>query len=274
MVDCEIWKGEKQITLQYNEQVDLSSVEFHPGESEEQIVSKLNQVADLDDTRRATRCLKALKELEPIIQPLSVEFVVKYRNKKTLALKRDYRDFPEFPYWHWEISSIPPEIVTEGFYPDGAKVIPVENITVEDLSKWIVEPLQQKSPDPEYEVRWTEMNICATRARVIDEIRFAGRDYYLVKTKIGEYKYPLIKHDGGLWVYGPKEPYRSYPPMTIMIYTEGATAHEINFSIPWTVWYLEDTPEYYYFYQAVQRIIAQGWQLSEYTPMKEPKYAA
>ena len=274
MVDCYLWEGDEQITLEYIEQADFDSVEIHPGDSDEQVISKIKQIGDLSNIERANRCLKALKELELVIQPLSVEFVVMYRHRKTFALKRDYRDFPEFPYWHWEISSIPSEIVTEGFYFGGAKVIPVENITTEDLSQWIVEPLQQKSPDPEYDVRWTEMNICAVRARVIDEIRFVGRDYYLVKTPIGEYKYPLIKHDDGLWVYSPQKPYGTYPTMTIGILTYGATAHKIKFSIPWTVWYDEYSPEYYYFYQAVQRIIAQGWQLSEKTPMKEPKYAA
>ena len=249
MVDCYLWEQDEQITLEYVEEEDLNSIE------------------------EVSHCLKALKELEPIIQPLSVEFGVKYRHRKTFALKRAYKDRPEIPYWHWEISSIPPEIFTEGFHFGGAKVIPVENITTEDLSKWIVEPLQQKSPDPEYDVRWTEINICAVRARVIDEIRFVGRDYYLVKTPIGEYKYPLIEHDGGLWVYSPQKPYRTYPTMTIGILTD-IGAHRIKFFIPWTVWYDEYSPEYYYFYQAVQRIIAQGWQLSEKTPMKEPKYAA
>lgn len=249
MPDCHMLKGGKQISLNYVEEKDLSAVE------------------------EVHRCLKALKELEPIVQPLSVEFVVKYRHKKTLALKRDLKDFPKFPYWHWEISSVPPEIITQGLYFGGAKVIPVKDITTEDLSKWIEKPLQQKSSDPECNVWWSEINIYAVRARIINEIGFADRDYYLLKTAIDEYKYPIIRDNNGLWVYGPQEPYRSYPPMTITILTT-VGRHDINFDIAWTAWYNEYSPEYYYFYQAIQRIIAQGWQLSEYTPMKEPKYAA
>ena len=249
MADCELWEGEEQISLYYVGEENLNTMQ------------------------EANCCLNAFKELELIIQPLSVEVGIGYRHRQALSFKYDLRDRPEIPYWHWEISSIPPQIITEGFYPDGAKVIPVENITTENLSKWIIEPLQQKSPDPEYEVAWSQMNICAVKARVIDEIRFIGRDYYLVKTPIDEYKYPLIKHDDGLWVYSPQKPYGTYPTMTIRI-LNSIGIQQIKFSIPWTVWYDEYSPEYYYFYQAVQRIIAQGWQLSEYTPMKEPKYAA
>ena len=254
MTDCQLWEGDKQISLYYLREEDPTPAE------------------------EVRRCLKALKELEPVVQPLSVEFGVKYRHKKTLALKRDYRDRPKFPYWHWEISSVPPDIVTEGFHFGGAKVIPVKDITTKDLSKWIVEPLQQKSPDPKYDVWWSEINICATKARiinptVIDEIRCVKRDYYLVKTAIGELRYPLVRQDNSLWVCGPHERYRGYPPMTITILTLSGR-HDINFFIPWTVWYDEYSPEYFCFYQAIQRIIAQGWQLSEKTPLEKPKYAA
>ena len=250
MVDCFLWEFEEQIVLNYYEEDDPSTLD------------------------EANRCLKALKELEPIIQALSVEFRVECRHLKRLAYSFEIK--PEIEFWHWELSPVPPNISTFGFYTGIAKIIPVENITTEDLSQWIIEPLQQKSPDPEYDVRWSEINICATRAKVIneitiDEIHCVGRDYYLVKTEIGEIKYPLIEHDGGLWVYGPQKVYDGYPPMSIRIYTDGGT-HKIKFLIPWTVWYDENSPEYYYFYQAVQRIIAQGWELSEQTPMKEPKY--
>ena len=252
MVDCYLWEGDKQIGLYYLEEEDLSAVE------------------------EVNRCLKALGELESIVQPLSVEFVAVYRHQKRLNFS--YKFMPEVPYWHWEISSIPPEIVTEGFYPDGAKIIPVKNITTKDLSKWITEPLKQKSPDSEYDVWWSEINLRASRARiinptVIDEIRRMKRDYYLVDTPIGELRYPLVKQDNSLWVCGPHERYTGYPPMTIKILTDGGR-HDLDFSISWTVWYDESSPEYFCFYQAIQRIIAQGWQLSEYTPMKEPKYAA
>lgn len=245
MSDCQLWEGEKQIVLEYYEDDGVSN------------------------TEEINRCLKVLEEFESIVQPLLVEFVVKCRHRTRLAFSYDI--MPEIPYWHWKISSIPPEIIAEGFYPDSAKVIWADNITTRDLKKWVKEPLQQKSPNPEYEVRWSEINVRATRARVINELRFIGRDYYLVETAIGEFKYPLRKHDGGLWVYGPQKPYRAYPPMTIRIYTDGGT-HDLKFSIPWTVWYDENSPEYFYFYQAIQRVIAQGWELSEYTPMKEPKY--
>ena len=247
MVDCYLWEGDKQIGLYYLEEEDLSAVE------------------------EVNRCLKALGELEPIVQPLSVEFVAVYRHQKKLNFS--YKFMPEVPYWHWEISSIPSEIVTDGFYTGIAKIIPVKNITTKNLREWIKKPLQQKSPDSEYDVWWSEINIRATRARIIDEIPFIRRDYYLVKTRYGEYRFPLVRHEGGLWVCGPHERYRGYPPMTIRILADGGR-HDLDFSIPWTVWYDESSPEYYYFYQAVQRIIAQGWQLSEQTPMKEPKYAA
>lgn len=252
MADCGMWESEAQFTLYYLEEEDLNSI------------------------KEIYRCLVALKELEPFVQPLSIEFLVKCRHQKTLAYS--YEIMPPFPYWHWEISSVPPEIVTEGFYPDGAKVIPVKNINSENLKKWVQKPLQQESPDPKYDVWWSEINICATKARIInpaiiDEIRCVKRNYYLVDTPIGELRYPLVKQDNSLWVCGPHERYTGYPPMTIRILTLSGR-HDIKFSIPWTVWYDEYSPEYYYFYRAVQRIIAQGWQLSEYTPMKEPKYAA
>ena len=252
MTDCGMWESEAQFTLTYDEEEDLSPI------------------------KEVHRCLLALKELKPVVQPLSVEFVVKCRHLKRLAFS--YEIMPEFPYWNWEISSVPSQIITEGFYPSGAKVTQVENITTEELSKWIVEPLKQKPPDPEYNIWWSEINICATRAKiinptVIDEIRCVKRDCYLVDTLIGELKYPLVKQDNSLWVYSPQKPYKTYPTMTISIISYGGT-HGIKFSIPWTVWYDESSPEYFCFYQAIQRIIAQGWQLSKQTPMKEPKYAA
>ena len=250
--DCQLWEFEEEIVLEYFEEDDTSN-------------SNIEEI---------NRCLEALKEYEFIVQPLSVEFGVKYRHRQRLAFNLDYRNRPKIPYWHWEISSIPPKIIAEGLYPDSAKVIPVENITTEDLREWVKEPLKQKSPNLEYDVHWSEINIWATRARIIDEIRFIDRDDYSVETKIGEIKYPLRRHDDGLWVYGPQKPYSSYPPMTIRLYTDGDGAIKMKILIPWTVWYDEYSPEYYYLYQAVQRIIAQGWELSEYTPLEEPKYAA
>lgn len=247
MPDCQLWEYEKEVALEYLEEDDLNPIE------------------------EAGRCLGALKEFESIIQPLSVELAVECRHLKRLAYSFEIK--PEVPFWHWEISSVPLGVSTFGLYTGIAKVIEVADISIDDLYEWIKEPLQQKSPDPEYDIAWSEINIWATRARVINEIPFVARDYYLVETRIGEIKYPLIEHDGGLWVYGPQKPYDSYPPMSIKVNSH-AGAHDIKFLIPWTVWYDEYSPEYFYFYQAIQRIIAQGWELNEETPLKEPKYAA
>ena len=247
MTDCQLWEYEKEIILEYFEEDDLSAVD------------------------EANRCLDALKELETIIQPLSVEFRTTCRHLKRLF--HSFKIEPEVPFWHWQISSVPPGVSTFGVYTGIATVVSVDEIIIDNLSKWIEKALQQKSPDPEYDINWSEMNIWSTRAKIVDEVYFIGRDYYLVETRIGEIKYPLRRHNDGLWVYGPQKPYSSYPPMSIKIYNH-AGAHEMKFLIPWTVWYDESSPEYSCFYLAVQRIIAQGWQLSEETPMKEPKYAA
>ena len=186
MIDCYLWEGDEQITLKYIEEEDLSAVE------------------------EVNHCLKALKELEHIIQPLSIEFIVKFRHRKRLAYS--FELMPEVPYWHWEISPVPPDISTFGFYTGIARIIPVKNITTNNLKEWIKKPLQQKSPDSEYDVWWSEINICATRARIIDEIRFADRDYYLVSTRYGEYRFPIIRNNKGLWVYGSLKSYAGYPP--------------------------------------------------------------
>lgn len=150
MSDSELWyKGEKQISLHYVEE-DFS-----------------------DNITEISRCLKALRELEHIVKPLSFEFGVKCQNLKNLSYSFEIK--PEVSYWHWEISPVPEGILTLGMYTGIAKVIPVNDISIDSLQHWIEEPLQQQCPDPNYKLRWSEMNIYASKAKVFDEYKFTKR---------------------------------------------------------------------------------------------------
>ena len=250
MYDCQLLqKGEKQIALEFCEEEDV------------------------DNVTEITTCLNAIKELTSILQPLSVEFRVTCQDR--ISLVNDLVKKPADPFWQLQESSLPPGIDAYGVLYFGiSRISKVPNINTEILLDWMVKALDQESPDPEkYNIHWGEINIWAVRARIIDEAPFQKRNYFRLHTSIGDFEYPLERRKDGLWVYGPRENlFISRPPLSIQIWSE-CGAHSMRITIYWTKWYDANSPGYNALKEAISRIIAQGWELSESTPLTDPIFA-
>ena len=249
MYDCELLqKGEKQIYLDFCEEKDV------------------------DNITEITRCLNALKELMPIVHPLAVEFRVMCQDR--VSLINEIVVEPEIAFLRMVESSIPPGIYIGGLYPGIEHITQVPKITTEALLDWMVKALDQESPDPEkYNIHWGEINIWAVRAKIVDETPFQKRSYFRLHTSIKDFEHPLDRRKDGLWVYGPeKRGFTSRPPLAIQIWSE-CGAHTIKICIYWTEWYDANSAGYNALKEAISRIIAQGWELSESTPLTDPVFA-
>lgn len=250
MYDCELLqKGEKQIYLDFCEEKDV------------------------DNITEITRCLNALKELMPIVHPLAVEFRVMCQDRVSLINEIVVK--PKVGFLRIIESSIPQKIYVHGLlYPGIENITQVPNINKSILENWMEKALDQESPDPEkYNIHWGEINIWAVRARIIDETPFQKRNYFRLHTSIGDFEYPLERRKDGLWVYGPRDKvFTSRPPLAIQIWSE-CGAHTIKICIYWTEWYDANSPGYNALKEAIGKIIDQGWELSESTPLTDPVFA-
>ena len=249
MYDCELLqKGEKQIVLHFCEEKDV------------------------DNITEISGCLNALKKLMAIVHPLAVEFRVMCQDR--VSLINEIVVEPEVGFLRMVESLTPPGINIGGLYPGIENITKVQNITTEALLDWMVKALDQESPDPEkYNIHWGEINIWAVRARIIDEAPFQKRNYFRLHTSIGDFEYPLERRKDGLWVYGPRENlFISRPPFAIQISTM-CGAHKIRISVYWTRWYDANSSGYNTLKEAISRIIDQGWELSESTPLTDPVFA-
>lgn len=246
MYDCELWdKGTEKAVLYYVEEDHLNSI------------TEIN------------RCFKALKELESFVKPLSMELEFMCSHKKYAYF--DYKLRLSQPVAHLEVIPLPSEVYIDR--NNLAKVKTVPKITIEAISSLVEELLQQQCPNIDFEPSWSVMNIEAVRAKVTDESKLVDKDTFWVESRTGKLRFPLVRHDDGLWVYAPKNVYRSYPPISIRFTSEGG-AHKMNIYVAWSMWYDINSSGYKELYKAINRIIAQGWELSEKTPLEEPKYAA
>ena len=246
MYDCELWdKGTEKAVLYYVEEEHLNSI------------------------TEISRCFEALKELGSFVKPLSVEleFMCSHREHAYF----DYKLKLSQPVGHLEVTPLPPEVYIDR--NDLAKVKTVPAITIEAISNLAEELLQQQCSNPDFEPSWSVMNIEAVRAKVTDESKLFARDTFLVESRTGRLEFPLVRHDDGLWVYGPKNVYRSYPPIGIRFTSEGG-AHKMNIYVAWSMWYDANSFGYKKLYEAINRIISKGWELSDKTPLEKPKYAA
>lgn len=245
MYDCEFWDDGKQISLNYEEQDDIGTV---------------NEIL---------RCLKALKELDSFIKPLGIEFWFRCSHKH-------YRYFNysmELPQKVGYIDVSTPLLEVNFNHSVLSKAKVVSDVYPEVVIDFVEEFLQQRCPDPDFEPSWSSMNIWTTRVKIPNQFKLIDKDSIRLYLRWDVVKYPTLIHDSNLWVYGSKEKFPCNPPIKITINTEGG-AHTITLYICWSIWYDRELPGYKELYEAIQRIIAQGWQLSEYTPMEEPKYAA
>ena len=250
MYDCELLqKGEKQIALEFCEEEDV------------------------DNITEITRCLNALKELTSIVQPLSVEFRVTCQDR--ISLLNDLVLQPKVGFLRIIESSIPQKIYVHGLlYPGIENITQMPNINTSILKNWMEKALDQESPDPEkYNIHWGEINIWAVRARIIDQTPFQKRNSFRLHTSIGDFEYLILRRKDGLWVYGPGDKrFISRPPLTIQTWTE-CGAHSMRITIYWTMCYDANSPGYNTLKEAIGKIIDQGWELSENTPLTDPIFA-
>ena len=250
MYDCELLQaGEKQIHLYFCEEEDV------------------------DNITEITRCLNALKELKKIVQPLSVEFRVMCQDR--VSWLNNLKVDPPNPFWQLQESNVPSGIdIYASVYSGLSRISEVPSLNTQVLLDWMSKALDQESPDPEkYNIHWGEINISAVRAKIVDETPFEKRKFFRLRTSIGDFEYPLERRKGGLWVYGPRDGiFTSRPPFDIQIRTN-CGAHTINIIIYWTAWYDANSPGYNALKEAIGRIIDQGWELSENTPLTDPTFA-
>lgn len=244
--DCELWdKGSETIVLNY---------------VEEDYVDNITEIA---------RCLKALKELESFVKPLSmeIEFMCSHRKHGYF----DYKLRLSQPIGHLEITPLPTEVYIDR--NDLAKIKAVSDITNEAVNDLVKELLQQKCSNPDFEPSWSVINIKAVRAKITEKSKSINKDGFAVESPTGKLKFPLIRHGNSLWVYAPKNIYRSYPPISIRFVSEGG-AHTMSIYVAWSMWYDSKSSGYKELYEAVQRIVAQGWKLTINKLSKKPEYAA
>ncbi|RCJ39557.1 hypothetical protein A6770_38835 [Nostoc minutum NIES-26] len=133
------------------------------------------------------------------------------------------------------------------------------------------EAQQQECPRPEKnKLRWEGIDIWATRARICDESLFEGQHSLWLNWSKSEFEYPLECRSNGLWVYGPIKERPTQPPFTLKLTRMGDSV-DIDIFVHWSLWYDINSPGYIALKQAICRIIDQGWELSEHTPLTEPK---
>ena len=244
--DCELWdKGSETIVLDYLEKNNSNSI---------------TEIA---------RCFEALKKLESFVKPLSVELEFMCSHKKHRYF--DYKLKLSQPIGHLEVSYLPPEVYINR--NSLAKVKTVSNITTKAIFDLTEELLQQQCFNPDFEPSWSVMNIPAVRVKIPNELKLVDKNVFLVKSPTGKLKYPLIRHNDGLWVYAPKDIYRSYPPISIRFVSEDG-AHTMSIYVAWSMWYDANSIGYKELYKAVQEIVAQGWDLTVNKLSKEPQHEA
>jgi hypothetical protein len=242
MSDCYLIKSGKQFALSFSSDVT-------------------------EDIQATNICLKALNELMPCVQPISVEFRLRCQNKENYSYELNIQ--PPIYLWHIQKLPIPPKIIID---PSPiAHTTQVPDITIDILSNWFQTALQQECPYPKtHQLCWTEIQIWATRARVLDETYFKQRQSFLLETAIGNFEYPVEHRHDGIWVYGPIASFRSEPPFTLQFLTWYGFL-KLNIFVHWSMWYDVNSPGYTALKQAICRIVDQGWELSEHTPLSDPE---
>lgn len=220
-----------------------------------------------EDMQAVNICLSALNELMPCVQPLSVDFRLKCRNQANYSYESNI--LPPISLWHMEELSIPSKVIINS--SPIANITQVPNITIDVLSQMFEAALQQQCPCPTtHELCWTEIEIWATRARIFNEINLNRRNVFVLSTSSGNFEYPIEHRQNGTWVYGPIASFPSQPLFTVQFYVWYGYLI-LTISVYWSTWYNINSPGYNALKESISKILDQGWRLSEYTPLTEPK---
>ena len=215
-----------------------------------------------DDAAWAETALDALDTLRPVVQPLAAELTLGCRR-----LDIDLRDHGTEPAQARRLlrcASLPPGVIAEQY------IIPQREESVSELTRaalagWLRTALGQPCPHPQtHATCWTELRFAAVRARLSDELPFAGRETLRLKTDRGVFAAPLERRADGLWVSGPLAEWTEQPPFDVAIYnTEGEGSLDLRLRVPWTIFWQPGTSERAALSAALRQIVARGWWVDE-----------
>jgi hypothetical protein len=213
------------------------------------------------------RAIDALEELRPVLDPLLVDLSISgYRHEAEVWRDWDCDTEPLMAHWSIRASDMPETTVLE-MYPDSYQISQVPEISREYLLDWIEKALQQEYSSATYALDWSSLQIYAVKARIYNEEKFLNRHSFKLKTRDGNWEFPLERKTDGLWVYGwyetkerGKYNYNKKPPLIVTIYKEvhGIT---LGLSVEWSLWKQKDSAEHNALREALLRIVARGWEV-------------
>ncbi|WP_164006809.1 hypothetical protein [Pyxidicoccus trucidator] len=169
---------------------------------------------------------------------------------------------------HPSVTPEPPGWLLRTVLPPGVKVSlgssrylerEVPALTRDVLRAWMEEALRQPPVGGADHLAWSELTFRATRVRVFEPERFAGRDTLVLGSEVGPVEVPLERDARGPWVSGPVERLADQPPIRLSL-SRPDGGFEVSVNPHWSLWTQEGSPGKAALDAAITHLLTRGWE--------------
>lgn len=210
----------------------------------------------------AEKLLEILETLSPLFQPIVLEVYLNGYNRayipsmeKSLRPARAYFQLREKESYPW---------TNKGEIDPNAETAYAEELSPAAIREWLYQIINsQKDPSPEHMLVLEGLTVRCSRARLIEEERWDGKEAFPLRTRGGSiHMIPLERRKDGLWVSGPTtDSWTRHPALTFDYYLNSDYPGEMECSlgIAWSWWYDPGYAERDCVEQMGKQLVEKGW---------------
>ena len=223
----------------------------------------------IDPIEAAIDVINVVEVLRPIFEVTSADLFMGCVGKNDRH--KDASVDPPETGWHIRRTNLPKETQPDREFgsanPNITRTVEIATLSKPVLIDWVKKAFNQKCPDSKtYALSWFAFYFNTVRTKIFSEELLAGKSMMkaIYETRHGtyEFKYPLRREQGQLWVYSPDTDWYRFPTFRIKVdHDDWAGLVYLNIDINWSWWTEEGFKERDALLKIVPQIKDLGWQL-------------
>jgi hypothetical protein len=194
--------------------------------------------------------------LWPFVRPLAADLWLGCRDPEVPFLAGELD--PARKGWHVRERELPEDVEVASYTGPGIESSTVDELTPDALREQIETAVAQEPPEPSCVVTFAGLACRTLRARLLDD-RWSDAAAVTVRDGSAVMDVPVERRPDGLWIVAPLRGHRVEPPVSYEVELDEAVL-SARISVMWSQWSQPGSAEHDALQDALERIVAQGWE--------------